>query len=121
MTMDTVDLEGRLLPGLVAVALFVVLSAVYATAELPGATGFPGEGSITASIGYAMFNLGDLASHPSEQFLIAFEIIDIVLVAALVGSIMLARREEDGELVTALTDGGREIRDRLRGEDGGED
>jgi len=97
--------------GLAAVALFVVMGYVFVTASLPAPSGFP-DGSITASIGYAMFGLVDQAAIESEGFLVAFEIIDVLLVAALVGAVMLARREEDSGVVTALTDGGRRIRDR---------
>ncbi|MFB6221035.1 MAG: proton-conducting membrane transporter [Halolamina sp.] len=88
--------SSRQVYGLAAAALFVVLVAVFLTAGFDQATGFPGEGSITASIGYAMFNLGSLATHQSEGFLVTFEIIDMVLVAALVGAVMLGRREEGG-------------------------
>lgn len=115
---------GRhMLPGLAAVALFVVMAAVFLRADFSAvlqSVGFP-EGSITASIGYALFDLtGQVdGAIESDQFLAAFEIIDVVLVAALVGAIMLARREEGGSLRTAIADGGR----RLVGRDdsGGEE
>jgi NADH-quinone oxidoreductase subunit J len=42
-----------------------------------------------------MFSIGG-ADIPSETFLAAFEIIDVVLVAALVGAVMLARRDRGG-------------------------
>ncbi|MFC6732290.1 MULTISPECIES: NADH-quinone oxidoreductase subunit J [unclassified Haladaptatus] len=86
-------LGSHLAPGLAAVALFGVLAAVFLTASFPEPAGF-GEGSITASIGYAMFDLVNLAQHDSESFLVAFEIIDLALVAALVGAVMLGRRDE---------------------------
>jgi len=101
--------------GLAAVALFAVMAYVFMTASFTRPSGFA-DGSITASIGYAMFGLVDQAAIESEGFLVAFEIIDVLLVAALVGAVMLARREGDSGVVTALTDGGR----RLRG-DGGSD
>jgi NADH-quinone oxidoreductase subunit J len=121
--------SGRLVPGLVAVALFAVLAAVFLTAELGAPTGFPGEVSVVASIGYAMFNLQELSDIPSEGFLVAFIVIAIALDAALDSSIMLAKREEDGETVSALTDGGRRFglgrdgaeRADERSDDGGED
>jgi hypothetical protein len=62
----------------------------------------------TQSIGYAMFDI-DTPGLESERFLIAFEIVGIVLVAALVGAVMLARRENDSNTVTALADGGRRL------------
>jgi NADH-quinone oxidoreductase subunit J len=124
-----IDLSGRLVPGLVAVALFAVFAGVFLTAELGAPTGFPGDGSITASIGYAMFNLQELSDVPSEGFLVAFIVIAIALDAALDSSIMLAKREEGGEMVSALTDGGRRLglgsdgteRADEESDDGGED
>lgn len=86
--------EGSLLPGLAAVALFVVMGFVFVTSRWGQPAGF-GEGSITASIGYAMFGLVELAAHESEPFLVAFEIIDLALVAALVAAVMLGRREDE--------------------------
>jgi NADH-quinone oxidoreductase subunit J len=115
-TWPRLKLGGHLVPGLAAVALFLVLAAVSLGSNFGEAAGFPSDVSITASIGYAMFNLGQGAV-ASEGFLVAFEIIDVVLVAALVGAVMLARTDSGGQVVTALTDGGREVASTLRGED----
>ena len=107
-TRPRLKLGSHLLPGLVALALFVVLAAVFLTASFPAPQGFGGA-PITASIGYAMFDLAG-GEVPSEGFLIAFEIIDLVLIAALAAAVMLARREGDGKLVgieSIRTDGGR--------------
>jgi NADH-quinone oxidoreductase subunit J len=94
---ELVDMDGsRLLPGLAAVALFLVMAAAFLTAGFGASAGFPG-GSITASIGYAMFDLLELAPVGSEGFLITFLIIALVLDAALEAAVMLARREEEGE------------------------
>lgn len=82
--------NSRQVVGVLALALFGVLVAVFLTADFASHQGFGGN-PITASIGYAMFNL-DAGAVPSEGFLVAFEIVDITLVAALVGAIMLARR-----------------------------
>jgi len=79
--------------GLAALALFVVLAYVSVVATFGAPSGF-GEGSITASIGYAMFDLADRAAHDTEEFLVAFITVAFVLDAALEGAIMLARREE---------------------------
>jgi NADH-quinone oxidoreductase subunit J len=86
---------GNKLVGLVAVGLFAFLAAVFLTSGFGTAEPFP-DGSITASIGYAMFNLpgGEI---PSEGFLVAFIAIAVVLDAALDGAIMLAKDEEEGE------------------------
>jgi hypothetical protein len=161
-TKPELKLGGHMAPGLAAVALFVVMAAVFMTAgfgasqgfdrevanvsvtenpdanvgfqevdgqtravvrangsvedrvTLVNATGYEtstvrtngqtyavAEATITKSIGYAMFNI-EKPAVASEGFLVAFEIIDLVLVAALVGGVMLARRELEGEVVTAL-------------------
>jgi len=68
---------------------------VYAVATRPT--------SVTESLGYALFNLENSRDGiPAEGFLVTFEIIDVVLVAALVGAVMLARRESGEILQTAL-------------------
>jgi NADH-quinone oxidoreductase subunit J len=86
-----------------ALALFAVMAWVFVGAEFgEAASGFAGEAGITASIGYAMFNIGAQNAVPSEGMLVPFEIIDLVLVAALVGAVMLARRDDSGEIVSAL-------------------
>ena len=114
--------------GLAAVALFGVFAAVFLTADFGEPTGFPAEASITASIGYAMFDVPtsavDVTLVASEPFLVAFETVDLVLVAALVGSVMLARRERaDDSAGAVVADGGRRLVDRVRGRsrDGDED
>jgi len=123
-TRPRLNLGRHMLPGLAAVALFVVMAAIFLRAEFPDAlvetVGF--DGSVTASIGYALFDLtGTMDGNvegviASDGFLAAFEIIDVVLVAALVGAVMLARREEGGSLRTALADGGRRLVGREHGE-----
>jgi NADH-quinone oxidoreductase subunit J len=70
------------------------MAFVFLTSQWGQPVGF-GEGSITKSIGFAMFDLVGLASHESEPFLVSFEIIDLALVAALVAAVMLGRREEE--------------------------
>ncbi|SHG82302.1 NADH dehydrogenase [Halobaculum gomorrense] len=119
-------LGGHLAPGLAAVALFGVLALVFLRASFGEAAGFEQGASITAAIGYAMFDI-DAGAVPGESMLVAFEIIDLVLVAALAGAVMLARTGAGASVVTALTDGGRdsesatiadsvrELRDTLRG------
>lgn len=68
---------------------------IYAVATIPT--------SITESLGYALFSLDNSRQGvPSEGFLLPFETIDVVLVAALVAAVMLARRESGATLQTAL-------------------
>ena len=114
-------LGRHLLPGLAAVALFVVLAFVFLNAQFAeAAAGFAADASITEGIGYALFNIATEDTVPSEGFLAAFEIIDIVLIAALAGAVMLARREVDGVVTDALaTDGGSET-DGSQDEEGGD-
>ena len=111
-TKPELRLGSHLLPGLAAVSLFVVMTAAVLRASFGASQGFGPDAGITASIGYAMFAL-DMGSVPSESFLVAFEIVDVVLVAALAAAVLLARREEGGDVVALLADGGREVRDRL--------
>ena len=94
----------NVLPGLAAIALFVVFAVSILTTELEVAAGLGESMDVTASIGYALFNLsGTGATIQSEGFLAPFEIIAVVLVAALVVAVMLARRE------------GQSVVERLRG------
>lgn len=89
--------RGSKTAGLAAVALFAVLAYAFLTAGFGGGVGLPTDVSITAGIGYLMFDLLEQSPVEGEGFLAAFEIIDVVLVAALVGAVMLARRERGGE------------------------
>ncbi|WP_435185171.1 NADH-quinone oxidoreductase subunit J family protein [Halobellus sp. EA9] len=119
-TKPELKLGSHLVPGLAAAALFVVMGAAFLSATLPAPQGFAEDANITASIGYAMFNL-DLGDVAAESFLIAFETIDILLVAALVGAVMLARRESGDRTMTVLTDGGRRLRETLTTDSDGEE
>ena len=99
-TRPHLKLGRHLLPGVVALALFVVLAVTILTDSFPVPQGFSG-GSITATLGYALLGL-DAGAHPVEGFLAAFEIIDLVLIAALASAVMLAKTEEDGRIAGAL-------------------
>lgn len=85
--------RGEKTAGLIAVALFVFLAAVFLTSGFGTSGPFP-EGSVTASIGYAMFNLPG-ADVGGEGFLVSFVLIAVVLDAALDGAVMLAKKDED--------------------------
>lgn len=123
-TKPELKLGSHLVPGLAAVALFAVMAAVFLTASFPEPQGFASDANITASIGYAMFDLdfGDVAS---ESFLVAFIVMAVVLDVALDGAILLARREPGESTGRLLSDGGRRLRERLAesrdDETGGED
>ncbi|WP_313694361.1 proton-conducting membrane transporter [Halorarum halobium] len=109
-------LGSHLVPGLAAVALFVVMALVFLTSSFPleEAAGFPEGASITASIGYAMFNITG-GPVPAEGFLVAFLVIAVVLDIAIDGAIFLAKRGDEGVLETALS------RDSSERTDGGSD
>ena len=113
-TKPSLNTGSHLLPGLAAVALFVVMATAVLRASFGDPRMFGPDAEITASIGYAMFNL-DMGTVPGEGMLVAFIIIAVALDAALDGAILLAKREEDGSAVALLADGGRRVRDRFRG------
>jgi NADH-quinone oxidoreductase subunit J len=97
-----VDDRARKWPGIAALALFGVLAWVFVNANFGNPAGFPEGASVLDSIGYAMFNIQAPDAIPSEGFLVAFIVIAVVLDAALDGAVMLASREEEGTLTTAL-------------------
>jgi NADH-quinone oxidoreductase subunit J len=101
-TRPKLRLGSHLLPGLVAVALFVVFAAVFLTSSFEAPAGFPAGASITATIGYALIDLQRLGSVPTEGFLVAFIVIAIALDAALDGAVMLAKTEDEGRIAGAL-------------------
>ncbi|MWV40201.1 hypothetical protein [Natrialba sp. INN-245] len=100
-------LGTTLAPGLLAVVLFGMMGLIAWNTQFGGMAGFPDGISITSEIGYAMFDLEPLQSEEgaigeTEAFLAAFLLIAITLDAALDASLVLAKREESGESVTAL-------------------
>ena len=108
------DDGSRIVPAIAVGALFVLMAVTSLTAEFGEAAGFPEGESVVHNIGYALFNLGDhgVATIPSEGFLAAFLIVAVALDVAVDGAIYLAKREEDGTIISAvgqaLTDGGRD-------------
>ena len=93
--------RNRLLPGLAAVALFVVMAVVFVTAPFGPAAGFPEGESLVMNLGYALFDL-ELGGIPAEGFLAAFLIIAIALDVAIDSAIFLAKREEGGRFETGF-------------------
>lgn len=91
-----IELDRSTIPGLAAFALFVVMAAVFMTAEFGTPAGVMGQRSIIAGIGNALLGLTTDGFVP-EGFLVALILIAIVLDAALDGTIMLARREGGDE------------------------
>ena len=83
-------------PGIIAVALFVVMAAVFVGAGFDTAVGFSSDANITATIGYALMGLLEFGGESivsSEGFLASFIIVALLLDAALEGSVMLADRD----------------------------
>ncbi|TQQ80349.1 hypothetical protein [Halonotius roseus] len=108
--MTDTDGSDRASAALAVTALFAVLAtmALGAAEAFPDPTGFPADVSIVHNIGYALFDIG-LGEIPVEGFLAAFLIIALALDVALDAAIYLAKREDEGSIVSALTDGGREV------------
>jgi NADH-quinone oxidoreductase subunit J len=115
-TKPELNLGSHLLPGLAAAALFVVMAATFLAASFPEPQGFAEGANVTASIGYAMFNLS-LGDIPGESFLVAFIVIAVTLDVALDGAVHLATRETGDGDRTLLADGGRELKRTLFGGD----
>ncbi|XGI84255.1 NADH-quinone oxidoreductase subunit J [Halorutilales archaeon Cl-col2-1] len=75
----------RLIPGAIVTALFVMISTVAVGTPFPAPR--PVTGDVTYMIGTVLF----------DEFLAAFEIIDMLLVAALIGGLYLAKRDKGEE------------------------
>jgi NADH-quinone oxidoreductase subunit J len=94
--------EASLVPGLIAVGLFVLLSAIFLAAPLAGPATFDG-GAVMQSLGAALMSIdagavvGDGTPIPAEGFVVSLIIVAVALDAALDGSLMLARRDEPSE------------------------
>ena len=91
--------DSNLVPGLAAIAFFVVVAVSMVTTTYGDAAGYEAGSDITASIGNALFNFtGGGATVEGAGFLAVFFIIMMVLVAAIVVAIMLSRREGESVL-----------------------
>lgn len=101
-------LGNSLLPGILAVALFIMMALIVLNTGFGAMQGFPEGISVTAELGYAMFGFEALQSTEqavgnTEPFLAALLLIAVVLDAALDASLVLAKRETEGEPVVALS------------------
>jgi len=101
MTRPRLKTDTSLWPGVAAIGLFAVLAATFLSAELPDPSGFGANAEIMKSIGAAMFSIdpalltSDGNHVDSEGFLVLFILIAVVLDAALDGSLMLAKRDDE--------------------------
>lgn len=99
-----IPLDRSLVPGLIAVALFGIMTAVFLTANGTAITElafanpatFP-DTSIVGGIGYALIGAAERGVASTENFLVALILIAVLLDAALDGAIMLAKRDDGGE------------------------
>jgi NADH-quinone oxidoreductase subunit J len=99
-----IDLDRGLVPGLIAVALFGIMTAVFLTADGTGLfewvytdpAGFP-DTSIVGAIGYALIGAAEHGVEATENFLVPLILIAVLLDAALDGALMLAKRDDGGE------------------------
>ncbi|OLZ41702.1 hypothetical protein A6E15_12215 [Natrinema saccharevitans] len=97
-------LGKTLVPGLLAVGLFAVMALITFNASFGGMTGFPEGISVTAELGYALFGYDELQTvGGTEPFLAAVLLVAVALDAALDASLVLAKREDGGEPVSALS------------------
>ncbi|MFC3956925.1 hypothetical protein [Halovivax cerinus] len=98
-----VPLSTRFVPGLLAVGLFGIFAAVVFGTDFAGSVGYPDGVSITAAIGYSLFDFAGLQESQgvpgTESFLVSFLLIAVVLDAALDASLVLATREGPDESV----------------------
>jgi hypothetical protein len=105
-------LGKTLVPGLLAVGLFgvmalITLNTAFEPMTQAAGAGFPDDVSITAELGYALFGFDSLQEiGGTEPFLAAVLLVAIALDAALDASLVLAKREEEGEPVAALSSTG---------------
>jgi len=105
-------LGKTLVPGLLAVGLFgvmalITLGATFEPMTTAAGAGFPDDVSITAELGYALFGFDELQTiGGTEPFLAAVLLVAVALDAALDASLVLAKREDDGEPVSALSSTG---------------
>ena len=83
---SNVDTRNRILAGVLAGGIFFLLLAVLVPAGWHYAA-WPNLNGTTATIGNQLVNV----------YAIPFELISVLLLAALVGAVVLARREEDRE------------------------
>jgi NADH:ubiquinone oxidoreductase subunit 6 (subunit J) len=97
-----IDLDRSIVPGLIAVALFGIMTAVFMATGFGNPSEFTDGVSIVSGIGYALLGAPEQVTVnsdtiPTENFLVAFILIAVLLDAALDGALMLARRDEGGD------------------------
>jgi NADH-quinone oxidoreductase subunit J len=93
-----IEIDRRLLAGLIPLGLFAVVAAIVLTTEFGAPQGFADGGlTIVEDIGYALIGAPEHATLGVEDFLVALILIAVLLDAALDGALMLAKRDDGGE------------------------
>jgi NADH-quinone oxidoreductase subunit J len=89
---ELIDIGRGVVPGLIAVGLFVVMAAVFVGANFGTPAAF-GDISVVGAIGYSLIGAIEEAGVETESFLAALILLAVALDAALDGALMLAKRE----------------------------
>jgi NADH-quinone oxidoreductase subunit J len=89
---ELIDIDRSVVPGLIAVGLFVAMAAVFVGVNFGTPAEF-GDISVVGAIGYALIGAVEQAGVATESFLAALILIAVTLDAALDGALMLAKRE----------------------------
>jgi NADH-quinone oxidoreductase subunit J len=93
-----IEVDRRLLAGLIPLGLFAVVAAIALTTEFGDPQGFAGGGlTVVEDIGYALIGAPENATLDVEDFVVALILIAVLLDAALDGALMLATRDDGGE------------------------
>ena len=103
-----IHLNRSLLPGLIAAALFAIMTVVFLTANGTGiaesafeTNGFP-DSSVIVGIGYALIGAAEAAGpevlyRNTGSFVVSLLLLGVLLDAPLDGALMLAKRDDGGE------------------------
>ncbi|MFC7073881.1 hypothetical protein ACFQJ7_03010 [Halovenus rubra] len=99
-----IEINRSLVPGLIAVVLFGIMSTVFLTADgtavfewaYTDPNAFP-DTSIVAAIGYTLIGATEHGIESTENFIVALILIAVLLDAALDGALMLAKRDGGDE------------------------
>ncbi|MFW5973784.1 MAG: hypothetical protein ACOCPZ_00180 [Natrialbaceae archaeon] len=93
-----IEIDRRLLAGLIPLVLFAVVAAIALTTDFGDSQGFADGGlTIVGDIGYALIGASEHATLSVEDFLVPLILVAVLLDAALDGALMLAKRDDGGE------------------------
>lgn len=89
---ELIDTDRSIVPGLLAVGLFVAMAAVFVGTTFGTPAEF-GDVSVVGAIGYSLIGVVEEAGVETESFLAALILLAVALDAALDGALMLAKRD----------------------------